>query len=99
MGKGSSRRLMRPDEIPAFVDAIIETGCDICAVGHESYVIGDVDLPPEQLELAQPRLQAISERFGDRDFLLFEIVAHIRLQGRYIDSIDVTHWSDNRKPN
>lgn len=99
MGKGPEQRLMRADEIPAFVDAMIEAGCDICAVGHESYVVGDVDLPPHQLDQVRPRLRAINEQFGDRDFLLFEIVAYLRSLGRYIDDTDIHHWSENRRTN
>ncbi|WP_234842353.1 hypothetical protein RWA01_33490 (plasmid) [Sinorhizobium meliloti] len=30
-------------EIPAFVDAVIEAGCDICAIGHDCYVLGDLE--------------------------------------------------------
>jgi hypothetical protein len=98
MANGLTRRLMQPDEIAGFVDAVIETGCDICAVGHDSYVIGDVDLPPAQYEAVAPTLQAIDEKFGDRDFLKFEIIAHLRTLGRYVDSADISHWSQNPKP-
>lgn len=31
---------MRVSEIPAFVDDVVEAGCDICAVGHDKYVLG-----------------------------------------------------------
>lgn len=36
-------RLMLKSEIPAFVDAVIKTGCDICAIGHDCYVLGDLE--------------------------------------------------------
>lgn len=57
-------RLMRSDEIPAFVEAIIETGCDICAVGQEFYVIGDADLSDAEFDVARPKLHAIDKQFG-----------------------------------
>lgn len=39
----SNMRLMKASEIPAFVDKVIEAGCDICAIGHLGYSPGDVD--------------------------------------------------------
>lgn len=38
------KRVMLESEIPAFVVDMIAIGCDICAIGHDSYVIGDADL-------------------------------------------------------
>ncbi|TCQ16417.1 hypothetical protein [Rhizobium sp. PP-CC-3G-465] len=88
-------RMMQASEIPAFVDAVIQTGCDICACGDDIYTIGDADLSDEDYEIAAPQLQAINEKFGDRDYLRREIVAHLRSLGRYLDSADVEHWSLN----
>ncbi|UDL92882.1 hypothetical protein LGH82_22770 [Mesorhizobium sp. PAMC28654] len=68
-------------EIPAFVNKVIETGCDICAVGHYGYVLGDV----EEMAAAADDLERIGEEFGDRDFLLPQIVAYLRSVGRYLD--------------
>ncbi len=50
----SNKRLMKASEIPAFVDAIIKAGCDICAIGHHGYVLGDVDLTPTEREVVMP---------------------------------------------
>jgi hypothetical protein len=36
------QRLMKSSEIPDYVADIIAAGCDICAVGHDSYVAGDI---------------------------------------------------------
>ncbi|MDQ0998060.1 hypothetical protein QFZ34_003242 [Phyllobacterium ifriqiyense] len=44
------QRLMLESEIPAFVDEVIKTGCDTCAIGHEYYTIGDADLPKEKID-------------------------------------------------
>ncbi|PYE91749.1 hypothetical protein C8J35_1373 [Rhizobium sp. PP-F2F-G38] len=88
-------RLMQENEIPAFIDAVIKAGCDICACGDNIYTIGDADLSNEDYEIAVPQLQAINEKFGDRDYLRREIVAHLRSLGRYLDSADVEHWSMN----
>ncbi|MEP7456314.1 hypothetical protein [Phyllobacterium sp. SB3] len=31
-------RLMQPEQVPDFVDKVINSGYDICAIGHDSYV-------------------------------------------------------------
>ncbi|WP_437412957.1 hypothetical protein [Sinorhizobium meliloti] len=43
MAKPEPGRLMLESEIPAFVDAVIKAGCDICAIGHDCYVLGDLE--------------------------------------------------------
>ncbi|TCM44838.1 hypothetical protein C8J36_12310 [Rhizobium sp. PP-F2F-G48] len=95
MARVANLRMMQASEIPAFVDAVIEAGCDICAFGDDLYTIGDADLTDEEYEIAAPQLRAISLKFGDRDFLRREIAAHLRALGRYIDSSDVSHWTLN----
>ncbi|NGO52079.1 hypothetical protein G6N73_12940 [Mesorhizobium camelthorni] len=72
-------------DIPAFVQAVIGTGCDICAVGHVGYILGDVDLTPRDREATEPRLQEIDEMFGERDHLKPEIIAYLRSICRYIE--------------
>lgn len=92
----SNKRLMKASEFPAFVDAIIKAGCDICAIGHHGYVLGDVDLPPAEQEVVMPRVKNIEETYGDRAFLKLEIVAYLRSIGRYLDiGSSATHWSQN----
>ncbi|WP_031256326.1 hypothetical protein [Mesorhizobium sp. L48C026A00] len=87
---------MQASEIPAFVDEIIQAGCDICAVGHDAYVLGDV----EEMVDAEIELQRIDEAYGDRDFLKLEIVAYLRSLGRYLDvGSTATHWIESPKPN
>ncbi|RWM09765.1 MAG: hypothetical protein EOR72_25960 [Mesorhizobium sp.] len=87
-------RLMKASEIPAFVDQVVKAGCDICAIGHHGYVIGDIE---EQIA-ADEELERTSEEFGDRDFLLPEIVAYLRSIGRYLDPDSLAaHWSENQK--
>ncbi|MFQ6242673.1 hypothetical protein [Sinorhizobium meliloti] len=77
---------------PAFVDAVIEAGCDICAIGHDSYVLGDL----EEMDAAADELDRIGEVFGDRDFFLPEIVAYLRSLGRYLDpGSPAKHWTEN----
>ncbi|PST24190.1 hypothetical protein C7U60_09755 [Mesorhizobium plurifarium] len=85
MAQRTRHKLMKASDIPSFVDDIIETGCDICAVGHDKYVIGDADLAPAYYEKVRRRLDTIEETYGDRDFLKSEIVAYLRSIGRYID--------------
>ncbi|MEJ7013773.1 hypothetical protein [Sinorhizobium meliloti] len=57
MAKRESGRLMLESEIPAFVDAVIGAGCDICAIGHDSYVLGDL----EEMDAAADELDRIGE--------------------------------------
>ncbi|QPC95017.1 hypothetical protein GA829_05115 [Mesorhizobium sp. INR15] len=85
---------MTSSEIPAFVKRVIDAGCDICAIDHFGYVLGDV----EEMSAAADELQLIGEEFGDRGFLRNEIVAYLRSIGRYLD-VDTTyaHWSQNPK--
>ncbi|MEY9625064.1 hypothetical protein ABIA27_000099 [Sinorhizobium fredii] len=92
------KRLMKEDEIPAFVEAVIEAGCDICAVGHDMYLFGDAELTDSELEVALPKLALIEETYGDRDFLILEIVAYLRSLGRYLEiGSSAAHWSETRK--
>ncbi|PLU02525.1 hypothetical protein [Sinorhizobium medicae] len=94
MEKRESGRLMLESEIPAFVDAVIEAGCDICAIGHDAYVLGDL----EEMDAAADKFDRINEVFGDRDFLLPKIVAYLRSLGRYLEpGPSPGHWSDNKK--
>ncbi|RVI79754.1 hypothetical protein CN188_17675 [Sinorhizobium meliloti] len=76
---------MKVSDIPAFVYEIVETGCDICAVGHDKYVLEDAELSPDEYEKVRRKLDKIEDNYGDRDFLRLEIVAHLRSIGRYID--------------
>lgn len=76
---------MREADIPLFVQAVIDAGCDICAVDHAGYVFGDADLPLHEREAIEPRLREIHERFGERDQLLPKIVAFLRSIGRYVE--------------
>ncbi|CAD7026023.1 hypothetical protein RHAB21_01221 [Pseudorhizobium halotolerans] len=92
MAKRESGRLMLESEIPAFADAEIEAGCDICAIGHDCYVLGDL----EEMDAAADELNRIGEVFGDRDFLLLEIVAYLRSLGRYLEpGSPAKHWTEN----
>lgn len=92
------QRLMLKSEIPDFVDDVIKTGCDICAVGHGSYVLGDADVDDDIVDEVVEAIQRIDVKYGDRDFLILEIVAYLRSLGRYLDDPDVAHWSENPKP-
>lgn len=75
-------KLMREDQIPDFVREVAATGCDICAVGDDSYVFGDADLPDDVFEAIEPELDRISEVYGERDHLLPEIVEYLHSIGR-----------------
>ncbi|MET3649069.1 hypothetical protein [Phyllobacterium ifriqiyense] len=90
---------MLESEIPDFVDDVIKTGCDICAIGHEYYTICDADLPKEKIDEVTVELVRVMGNHGDRDHLKLAIVAHLRSLGRYIDDSSIDHWSKNPQPN
>ncbi|UCI34923.1 hypothetical protein FJW03_00765 [Mesorhizobium sp. B4-1-4] len=85
---------MKADDIPAFVAQVIAARCDICAIGHYGYVLGE----PRETGAAEDELRRINEEFGDRDYLLPEIVTYLRSLGRYLDpGSPATHWTENRR--
>lgn len=79
-------KLMSKKDIPAFVQAVIMTGCEICAMDYDGYVLGDADLPLAKSRQVQPILKQISRRFGERDHLKREIVLHLRSLNRFVES-------------
>lgn len=74
---------LAPDEISDFVVDVIGAGCDIRAVGHDKYVIGDIGEQDAALE----ELDRISEKYGNRSPLKLEIVAYLRSIGRYMEIV------------
>jgi hypothetical protein len=75
-------KVMQSSEIPAFVDEVAATGCDITAVPGVGYIIGDADLPKEAYRKVEPELRRISQHYGERDHLLEEITAYLISIGR-----------------
>jgi hypothetical protein len=73
---------MRPEDIPAFVEEVAATGCNITAIAGVGYLIGDADLPDEEFEEVMPKLSEITERYGKRDHLLEEITEYLVSIGR-----------------
>ncbi|MEI8697001.1 MULTISPECIES: hypothetical protein [unclassified Mesorhizobium] len=41
-------KTMQEKDIPAFVQSVVDAGCNICAIGNLGYVFGDADLTPAQ---------------------------------------------------
>lgn len=78
--------IMREEDIPAFVEAVISTGCNITAIGDENYTIGDLDLPEPLCYEVQEELSKITQTFGARDHLRLEIVAYLHSVGRSFSS-------------
>jgi len=76
---------MRKDEIADFVDEIIATGCPICAIGDDLYVLGEIDVAEEDMERVSSEVHEISMRYGERDHLRMEIAAYLRSIGRYFE--------------
>lgn len=80
---------MQEVQIPDFIIEVAATGCDICAVGHDSYLVGDADLSDEDYERIAPILSEIGDRYGKRDHLRLEIIAYLRSIDRFVDLDDV----------
>lgn len=78
-------KIMQEKDISAFVQAVVEIGCDIHAIGHWGYVFGDGDLTPAQQRAIVPQLRWIAETYGERDHLMDEIIAYLRSIGRYVE--------------
>ncbi|NSY17285.1 hypothetical protein G6K99_08015 [Neorhizobium sp. AL 9.2.2] len=73
---------MNPEEIPAFVNDVVATGCNITGIAGVGYIIGDADLPHDRLEEVRPKLSQITEAYGTRDHLLEEITEYLVSIGR-----------------
>ncbi|CAN7742674.1 hypothetical protein ACI2KT_25390 [Ensifer adhaerens] len=58
------------------MNELIAAGCDITAIGHEMYVIGEVK------DSATEEVRRITEKYRDRDPLRLEIVAYLWSIGR-----------------
>ncbi|MFT4117883.1 hypothetical protein [Bradyrhizobium sp.] len=71
-------------DFSAFVQAVIETGCNITAIGDDRYFFGDANLPSSHYERIEPVLMDIDRRFGSCDHLEKEIIAYLRAIGRHI---------------
>lgn len=77
----NASRQMKASEISAFIADVIAAGCDITAIGHDKYVLGDI----EEQDAAIEELDRIGEKSGDRDHLKLQIVAYLWTIGRYIE--------------
>ena len=70
-------------EAQVFVNAMIEAGSDIAAIGHHSYFLADpVDL---ENEAAYQRIELVASSFPNRDNILSDIVACLHEIGRVVD--------------
>ncbi|CDX21368.1 conserved hypothetical protein [Mesorhizobium plurifarium] len=85
---------MREKDIPAFVQEVAATGCDICAIGPGLYVLGDVDVPRGKRRGLYKKLREIDARYGSRDHLRHKIASHLTSIGRYINarSLESEAW-------
>lgn len=74
--------VMTEDQIPQFVDELLELGCEVEAISPDHYVIGDVDLPLAEYEAIEDRLIAVCERYRERGHLRSEIAGYLHSIGR-----------------
>ena len=80
---------MKPEDIPAFVEEVAATGCNITGIAGVGYVTGDADLPDDQFEEVMPKLAAITDAYGKRDHLLMEITEYLVSIGRSYPPLEV----------
>ena len=85
----STMHKMKPEDIPAFVEEVAATGCNITGIAGVGYVIGDADLPDDQFGEVMPKLAAITKAYGERDHLLEEITEYLVAIGRSYPRPDV----------
>ena len=83
---------MRKDQIAAFVSEILAAGAPMCAIGDDTYVFAEVDVPDEHFDRVSHEVNEICERYGSRDHLRREISAHLRSIGRYVEVEDVSKF-------
>ncbi|WP_199202268.1 hypothetical protein [Mesorhizobium sp. 113-3-3] len=78
-------KIMQEKDISAFVQAVVDIGCDIHAIGLLGYIFGDGDLTPAKQRAIVPQLRWITKTYGERDHLMDEIIAYLRSIGRYVE--------------
>lgn len=76
---------MRKDQISDFVQEILATGAPIWAVGQDVYVICEAEVTPDRVDEVVEEIHCICERYGRREHLRRDIVAHLRGMGRFHD--------------
>ena len=77
---------MEVADIPAFVEAVTATGCNITAIGPTFYVLGDGDPPESRRDEVWPLSERLSEEMGKREHLRNQIVAYLHSIGRSVPS-------------
>lgn len=77
-------RMMIENQIPAFVEEVASTGCDIVALmGGSGFLFGDADLSAEDYESVEPQILAICAKYGRWDHLTMEISQYLVSIGRF----------------
>lgn len=72
---------MTKDQIAAFVQDLVDIGCDPQAIGP-GYVIGEDHDEGEEQDKMRLALRRMSDLYGERDHLLTEISDYLRSIGR-----------------
>ncbi|MCZ8158680.1 MAG: hypothetical protein O9256_02155 [Rhizobiaceae bacterium] len=72
---------MTEDQIPAFVEELLATGCPVYAIGREAYVIAEFEVPETFRVAISEQVNEICERYGKRDHLLLHIAHYLRTVG------------------
>ncbi|WP_165222217.1 hypothetical protein [Affinirhizobium pseudoryzae] len=83
---------MTEDQIPAFVEELLATGCPVYAIGREAYVIAEFAVPETLRGAISEQVNEICERYGKRDHLLLNIAHHLRTIGFGIElTCEIVH--------
>ncbi len=79
---------MSEEQIPAFIDELLATGCPVYAVGQNAYVIAEFAAPEHLRSSTSEKVNEICRRYGKRDHLILKIVHHLWSIGHGLQVID-----------
>lgn len=74
---------MTTEEISQFVADVDAAGLSILGFGQSVYLIFDGSLPQQRCYDVTDRLAAVTLKYGKRDHLSADIVAHLNMIGRF----------------
>lgn len=74
-------RLMRAEEIPAYIGDMLDAGCDIVLIGGDICIFLD-QMSAEEHKVSIAKFEAIVKRYGQQSHLHSEIASHLAAIGR-----------------
>lgn len=88
-------KIMQVEQIPQFVQDVIDLGVEICAIEDRGYCLDDSELSEAAQNALQPELHRVLASYGERTHLKYEINTYLRSIDRYLDEDGNDVW---RKP-